>query len=308
MPRQPQQKLKLYQAVLDHSRAVIGAKAPNGQYLLANKEFERLFGLTDADILGHCDKDIFPLHIAQAFRAADLQVIASGAPLYLEEIAVVDGQERHYLSVKFPIWNDLSEMIATGFVATDITERIRIEKKLIAARQQAEAANQQLQQAMHKLEILATTDQLTGLWNRRKFEQLAQHALAAENQPSSLVLMDLDRFKEVNDRFGHSEGDRVLSELATLLRTELAPIDTLARWGGEEFALLLYGQDNQQALALTERLSHTLQQHLFSSVGHLSFSAGIACYQPGESLSDWFSRADTLLYASKRQGRNCICC
>jgi len=121
----------LYQAITGHADAVIGAKDLEGRYIYVNKEYSRLFHMDEGDFIGHTDHEIFSEEIAGAFREADLEVAEKNRVMHVEEKVPVDGELRHYLSVKFPIKNEAGEVFATGLVATDITERYRLENELL---------------------------------------------------------------------------------------------------------------------------------------------------------------------------------
>ncbi|MCE5290645.1 MAG: EAL domain-containing protein [Nocardiaceae bacterium] len=143
----------------------------------------------------------------------------------------------------------------------------------------------------------AAIDPLTGVRNRRGFDleihtQMA--SAAASNQPLSLILLDLDRFKSVNDRHGHAFGDRMLSEAAVAWRKELGLAGLIARVGGDEFAVLLPGVSEGEALHIAERMRAAVQGHC---------SAGITSWRPGDSVSLFIGRADIGLYRSKNSGR-----
>jgi len=175
------------------------------------------------------------------------------------------------------------------------------------ARRTAELANQGLQRALEQLEQAASTDRLTGAWNRRRFEEavLPEIALAHRRRDSlALIMFDLDHFKRVNDTFGHGAGDRVLVETAQLVRLHLRASDALVRWGGEEFLVLAPATRLEGALALAEKLRAALAAFHFPDVGRVTMSLGVAEYSLGEGLAAWIERADKALYSAKAEGRN----
>jgi diguanylate cyclase (GGDEF)-like protein len=154
----------------------------------------------------------------------------------------------------------------------------------------------------------ARHDPLTGLPNRRGFEEACAAALARaarEGVPSSAVLMDIDRFKAINDGWGHATGDIVLQGVARALQAALRPGDALGRVGGEEFALLLPGITATEALALVERLRGAVTQAVpHPGGGGVTLSAGIADIAEVAALEQRFGAADEALYAAKAAGRN----
>lgn len=161
-----------------------------------------------------------------------------------------------------------------------------------------------------RLEVMATVDHLTGLMNRQTFEMICERRLAAgarEGRPFSLVLADLDYFKQVNDRFGHLAGDRLLREVGGLLQANSRDGDVLCRWGGEEFLLLLDHCGAEEAERVAEALRRQLVGREFPLAGRfqrITMSMGVTTYRPGDTLQAMVERADKALYISKDGGRN----
>ncbi|MBZ0329250.1 sensor domain-containing diguanylate cyclase [Halomonas sp. ANAO-440] len=159
-----------------------------------------------------------------------------------------------------------------------------------------------------RLRRLSDTDDLTGLANRRKLMARLAEEISRCNRhgsPLSLMLIDLDHFKRVNDTWGHLQGDQVLIELARLCRKLLREEDTIARLGGEEFAVVLPATPLVRSLPLAERLRHRIGEHPFGiEPGQITVSIGLAEYRPGEPRDVLIERADRCLYAAKHQGRN----
>ena len=159
-------------------------------------------------------------------------------------------------------------------------------------------------------EQLAITDELTGIYNRRHFYQLAERAAEradAAGEPMSVVLFDIDRFKQINDRFGHFVGDRVLGSLSEAVTGALPPNHVLARFGGEEFALLLPGFGSEAAGQVAESVRRHVEDYVFDSETDgliVTISLGVAERSFEGSLQALLRRADEALYEAKRQGRN----
>lgn len=178
---------------------------------------------------------------------------------------------------------------------------------LSEARRTAEQANEGLQRALEQLEQAASTDRLTGAWNRRRFEEAVESEMALSHRrrdPLSLIMFDLDHFKRVNDTYGHGAGDAVLAGTAQTVRKYLRASDALIRWGGEEFMVMAPATRMDGALGLAEKLRTALAEVDFPDVGHVTMSLGVAEYAPGESLADWIERTDQALYRAKSEGRN----
>jgi diguanylate cyclase (GGDEF)-like protein len=178
-------------------------------------------------------------------------------------------------------------------------------------------------QLRQSLEDLANTDDLTGVANRRSFLGSCERELLRSErsgEPFSLILLDLDYFKEINDRYGHHAGDAVLCAIVECLRQSLRNVDLLGRWGGEEFAVLLPGADTRAALQVAEQLRSSVESLKIptprsarrgggeASIG-TTISAGVITYAGGvDLLDDLFSSCDKSLYTAKAQGRNQIVC
>lgn len=195
-------------------------------------------------------------------------------------------------------------ILLMGTVALRFAALSRALQREINRRQDTE---QQLLTSNATLERLANTDRLTGLWNRLKFEEVAQQEVGRAERygyPLSLVFFDIDHFKEINDRHGHEVGDQVLCRLADRVREHLRDSDSLCRWGGEEFLILMPHTDRQQARQLAEKLRELISSSTLLERQPISASFGIAQLQPGELLRDLVRHADTALYRAKQLGRN----
>lgn len=162
---------------------------------------------------------------------------------------------------------------------------------------------------------LANTDPLTGVLNRRRFIELAESALRraqCDEVPSSLLLLDVDDFKQVNDRGGHDAGDLVLQSVARSVKDALRPGDILARWGGEEFVALLSETAQGEAVQVAFRLRDAVQivRAPLPKTGaqtRVTVSIGVACSEnSARSLDELVSLADVAMYAAKRQGKNTV--
>ncbi len=167
----------------------------------------------------------------------------------------------------------------------------------------------ELCQRVSELEDRVSTDTLTGLWNRAHFDHIIEKELdrsLRHKQPLSLILFDVDHFKRVNDQFGHQAGDQVLRDIALLGNATIRSSDALFRWGGEEFAVLAPSTGHRGAARLAESVRGSIAGHQFSAVGWLTVSLGVAEHLSSENADNWFRRADDMLYAAKRSGRNVV--
>ncbi|MGH8354592.1 MAG: ABC transporter substrate-binding protein [Pseudomonas sp.] len=183
----------------------------------------------------------------------------------------------------------------------------RLSRKLRQEVRRRQAAEQELLGSNVKLEQLANTDRLTGLWNRLKFEEVALNEIKrAERYGSALALVffDIDRFKWINDRHGHEVGDSVLKGVAQLVRNHLRDSDSLCRWGGEESVILMPHATLEQANAMAEKLRGLLAAARLFEAGAVTASFGVTQMQPQQGLHDLICIADQALYRAKEHGRN----
>lgn len=169
--------------------------------------------------------------------------------------------------------------------------------------------NTLLEDQNKEFEQKASTDLLTGLYNRYKFSELyliSYQTMVQRNGAMSLILLDIDFFKKVNDQHGHNSGDRVLVQVAHALLKNLRNIDIVCRWGGEEFIVLLPTATLENARVLAEKIRCYIHEMPLDTVGHISVSLGVAEVHPLESMESVIERADKALYLAKRCGRNCV--
>lgn len=184
-----------------------------------------------------------------------------------------------------------------------------LETRLESNRREIDALRLEVQRARQD----SLTDALTALANRKGFDQALANCLAdgaAEQPGPSLLLVDIDHFKRVNDSFGHLFGDKVIRTVAQILKTSVKGRDVTARYGGEEFAILLPDTPLAGAAALAEQVRQTVAKSRIRRLDthevleSVTVSLGVASYRRGESCDDFVGRADAALYAAKRQGRN----
>ena len=181
-----------------------------------------------------------------------------------------------------------------------VTARIRNQLTLRQTLAELELKNRELEE-------LAAHDKLTGLYNRRKLDELfAQEIARAEryDRPLSIILLDIDHFKSINDAQGHPAGDAVLRETATRLTGALRMNDLPGRWGGEEFLILCPETSAEAAMKLAERIRKDYEARAFPAVGKQTASFGVATHRKGRCAEEILLRADQALYRAKKNGRN----
>lgn len=226
----------------------------------------------------------------------------------LREIPVIllTGNESHAEKIRC-LGEGASDYVTKPFHAGELVARLRVQLKIKTLQDSLRESNRQLAR-------LSTTDPLTGLANRRSFMERLQAALLQSQRtgmPLGLIMIDLDHFKMVNDTYGHPGGDQVLCEVAALLSRQMRPYDLAARFGGEEFAIILPETDLPGSYGVAERLREEVARHLFAAPAaraRVTASLGVATLPGvGSATAESLIRlADDALYQAKDQGRNCV--
>ncbi|GGJ51983.1 diguanylate cyclase [Deinococcus roseus] len=206
------------------------------------------------------------------------------------------------------------DFVTKPFQAEEVLARVdcqlkifRLQRELAALNAILEEKNRELERANAELTRHATTDVLTGLFNRRKFIEAAEEEIKFSQRhgtPFALVMLDVDHFKKVNDTHGHDQGDEVLRHVAKLLRSRVRTTDITARWGGEEFMVLLRHTDLKAGEKMAEKMRESLALTPAGSVGAVTASFGVTAFEPTDTLTSLSSRVDALLYEAKAAGRN----
>lgn len=218
---------------------------------------------------------------------AAARAIQNGETSLNEEIEIecFDGTHKVILNSALPIRDQSGDVIGGIIVNVDISERVELEERLRAA---------------------ADTDALTGVLSRRRFYELLEQETRRTTRyrcPLALVMFDVDHFKPINDQHGHVTGDQVLVHLADTVRAQIRATEFLARFGGDEFMLLLPETPLDGALRTAERLRASLASQPFGAVGSIACSFGVCEYVPGAAVDDLIRCVDQALYAAKAAGR-----
>jgi diguanylate cyclase (GGDEF)-like protein/PAS domain S-box-containing protein len=282
--------------------------------LESNAALQRILGLTPADLAAgsylqrryvHPDLTPFPLEDFPSARAISEQRSVEDV-----EIGVIkENGELIWINVSAaPLSTSERQAVV---VTSDRTARKRAEAELIQAHAEIAAVNRQLEAALKREQELARTDGLTGIANRRHFFDLASHAVAVAqryDQPLSLILFDLDHFKQINDTWGHQCGDEVLRQVAQIAQQHLRDTDLYARYGGEEFMALLPQSNCQEARAAAERIRQAIAAQPIvtpQATVAVTVSLGIAKLAgQADTLERLIQRADQAMYRAKTGGRN----
>lgn len=242
----------------------------------------------------------------------------------LEEIASILRKERNYVEKFGRVLDQTAEGLSGRLVSKDLLQKI-VEVMSVATTSTIDHGKQvatalsdksnELETVKSKLEEykrLANTDPLTQMWNRRAFDREIADIYNSNRGIlfKALILADIDRFKEINDRFGHPVGDKVLQSIADIFRSSIRADMFVARTGGEEFALIVDGASEEATFEIADRIRLLIEQTPFvnpktnASYGSVTISMGICMASEAESPEDLYSRCDRALYRSKVSGRN----
>ncbi len=198
-------------------------------------------------------------------------------------------------------------LLAVLFAGIVIVLMVMRNRRLTQLNQKLTDAHLQLEEKSRELEFLSITDRLTGLYNRFKIDKTVSYEWARVQryeQSLSLIMLDLDHFKSVNDNFGHQQGDVVLCAVAECLRTRVRQADVVGRWGGEEFMIVCPATSLSEAQVLAEALRAEIEQIDLTPIPVQTASFGVATFHDGDDSSDTLRRADKALYRAKELGRN----
>lgn len=284
-----------YQQLFASANEGIYVVNTQGEIEMMNRAAQRLTGWREEEVLGKQAHALFHEALAghpdHSWPTCPLNMAMKTGELRSGERMLYWRQDGSAMPVELSIGplREGGESDGAIVIFSDITERLATERQL---------------------ELLATTDELTGLANRRRFVEIAERDLrraARESTPATLIMMDLDHFKSVNDRFGHAMGDRVLKAVTEACRAQLRTVDIFGRLGGEEFAVLLANIEPDRALEVAERMRVAAAQrelHDGECSVAVTVSLGLAHAAPGETLDSLLARADAALYAAKESGRD----
>lgn len=281
------------QNAIDMLPSPIFIKDEDCRYIACNRAFESYIGLPRAKIIGATVHDVAPAELAAIYEKADRDLLADGGTqTYETNVRYADGSVHDVIFYKSVFHKADGRPDGISGVILDITERKRLEDKLAQA---------------------AREDFLTGAVNLRTFYELADQEFARFKRTGevfSLLVLDLDHFKKINDTLGHEAGDDALRKFVQVVTANLREQDIFARAGGDEFRLLLPGTPPSGAIVLAEKIREEVSRvSLRASSGSvpLSMSAGLSrCHSDDTRIDDVVRRADAALYEAKAAGRNVV--
>ncbi len=218
-----------------------------------------------------------------------------------------DGRKYVVDSTVIPILDVDGDIIEYIALRHDVTEFEQTKEQLSTLNRSMKNKVDELYSMTVSLEEEASIDSLTGVFNRAKFDKFFDFEIEKAKMSKNIltmVILDIDHFKSINDTYGHHVGDAVLKQLAQLISKDLKRVDIFARWGGEEFAILLPSTTLDGAVALSEKVRKTIEDSNFSMVESITASFGVGIFEENETKSEFFKRVDDALFEAKRTGRN----
>ena len=287
--KKAQEEIKTLSQVVEQTDDIVKITTADGILTYVNDAFVAHTGYTRREVIGKKPNYLKSGKHSQEFYKHLWETILSGnvyrtiftnrkkdGNLYYEEQTIT------------PILNEKG--IITSFVSTgkDITERMILEGKL---------------------KDMATLDKLTNTYNRYKFEEILNieiERFKRHQTPFSFIMLDIDHFKNVNDTYGHDVGDSVLVEISVLLKGHIRNLDSLCRWGGEEFIILCPQTTLKDAKELGEKLRLLIEQYQFKTAKSITSSFGVTNFKVDDDQSQALKRLDNALYMAKEKGRNCV--
>ena len=291
-----------YHELCDNAFDLIDMLTPNGKFIYTNRAWREVLGYSAEEAAHLWLKDVVhPEDLSYAQRSiCGLLAGEPGRNRFEVRFRKKNG-ETMYLEGTVNCRRQEDRPTVIQGILRDVTTRKKAEQEL-------RELQRRLQLALEKEKELARVDPLTHLANRRAFYEQAEVEIARAwrySRPLCIAYMDIDNFKFINDRLGHSTGDALLVTLASTLRSELRASDLVGRMGGDEFAILLPETDAASAESVLTKLQEALLQTMKQNAWNVTFSIGAASFpNPPASLEEMIRVADEAMYASKAQGKN----
>lgn len=285
-----------HRLLADNATDVIWTMDLSGKFTYISPSVEKLRGFTVEEVKSQSKEELLckesVIYLEQGLKDA-IYSVENNLPF-----KVFRGDVEQPCKDGTTVWTDLTvsgiydkdnNFLGMLGVSRDITERKRMEEEI---------------------RLLTEVDRLTQLFNRLKLDSVIKYEIERTKRslsPLSIILMDIDHFKLVNDNFGHIVGDEVLKEVAKIIKESIRKVDTAGRWGGEEFMIVLPDSDLDGGRILAEKIRTKIESNDFSKVGRLTASFGVAEFKDGISEIEFVNRADNAMYQAKKQGRNKVC-
>ncbi len=258
----------------------------DGTLTFVNRAFSEYFKVTSEKLVGQSFLNFIPEKERDVLKRQYMSLTPQNPIIIGTNKAILNGKTKWLEWRKRAIFDQQGQVLKYQVVGVDITER-----KL----------------AEEKIHFFATTDSLTGIFNRREFTRLLENEMERAQRYDtsfSLIMYDLDNFKWVNDTFGHDVGDDVLRTITELVTKSIRSVDLTGRWGGDEFMVLMPQSDLAAATNVAEKLGQVISQHSLNKAGKITASFGVTVFSPQDDSDSLLKRVDDALYKAKKFGRN----
>jgi len=280
---------QIHKLLLDEIGTYVYMKNLKREYVYVNELTRNLFQKDLEYIIGYDDSHFFELDALSDIMKNDNRVLDLGETVIDEEFNIIKSNKeiKVYQSVKKPIYNNDDTIIGLFGVSTDVTEMYLLKEKL---------------------ELLTFIDDLTKLYNRKSYNENLEKLLfqyKRYNTPFSIIMYDIDDFKQINDTYGHSVGDDVLVEMSKLIKLHIRESDYIFRIGGEEFIILLTETQIDKAKLVSEKIRNSVENNLNTIENEkITISIGLTEVKENDTEDSIFKRVDSLMYESKNNGKN----
>lgn len=301
--------LNEYKKSVDISN-IVSKTNPKGIITYVNDKFCEISGYSRAELIGKPHNIVrHPMMSSGVFK--DLWDTIKNKKPWHGIITNMKKDGRKYVvdSTVVPILDIDGDIVEYIAIRHDVTEFEQTKEQLSTLNKAMKHKVDELYSMTQVLEEQASIDSLTSTFNRMKFEEFFELELQKakmQRNSLSLILLDIDHFKAINDTFGHDVGDDVLKQLSRLIAQNIRSSDTLARWGGEEFAILLPGTPLDKAVLVANNLKICIANNNFDKLQQVTASFGVGVYLDGDEKDQLFKRVDQALYMAKKQGRNIV--
>lgn len=301
----------MYKSIMNASPDAITVIDSEGKIVMASPSAKNIFGIRGKEIIGRPVTDFISKNNHGKLEL-NINRIVKGEKVGPSEYEALHS-DGHIFSIE--VNSDLIIDNKKGdnkvlSVIKDITDKIISEEIIQKKEEKYRLLVKELEEKNNILNKVAINDKLTGINNRYYFDKRIIEEMGVSDRysiPLSLLVFDLDRFKYVNDTFGHDIGDKVLITLSEKIKRLMRKSDIFARWGGEEFVILMTHTNLEGALCAAEKIRKEAENIYHMGVGNVTISIGLAQRLEDESLDSWFKRADRALYRAKKEGRNRVC-
>ena len=298
--------------VMDNISSAVIITDVNLQITHWNKGAEALYGWKEEEVIGHLVDNMCGTQFAVGQQLEAQKLLVADKVWQGEIIQQHRSGQAIWVYASVTLLEDgHGKFIGAVTINHDMTERKQAEEELLRTKESILDINRTLRRAFEREQLASRTDSLTGAFNRRYFFELLEYEFSASrrySRPLTLVMFDIDLFKQINDTYGHLTGDTVLEKIVSVVKSQLRETDVLSRYGGDEFVILLSSSNEQDALTLLERIRNELIASPFEVTGtklDLTISVGIASMHTSMEKSDQLvSLVDQALYAAKNAGRN----